>query len=111
MKPRITIAYALTLLALGGFVHAAPPSVNPEAPEIDISTQAKIMKEGAKTNPSAMPAGNSVAGGSSSSNCGQVNIGNTQNKGPVGNIIGGASVLGGQTVVVKGDVINTANCK
>jgi len=88
--------------------HAAPPSVNPEAPDLDPDISAKILKEKAKRNPGATPAGNSTGGGSQG--CGQVNINsndNSKNKiSGIGQIMGNKS-----TTIVTGDVINMANCK
>jgi hypothetical protein len=107
MKPLIPSATGLVLGLLFALAHASPPTVNPEAPDLDPETTAKIMKEKAKRNPSAQPAGNSVGGAANSSpDCGTVNIGNTDKKGPIGNIMGGPT-----TVIITGDVINTAKCK
>jgi hypothetical protein len=98
------VAAAITFAA-----HASPPTVNPEQMDLDPEISAKILKEKAKRDPSAMPAGNS--GGGSSSNCGQVNIGNSGTPDKK-SISGLDSMFGKQTtVVVQGPVINTANCK
>ena len=89
--------------------HAAPPSVNPEAPDLDPDITAKILKEKAKRNPGATPAGNS-GGGGGSQGCGQVNINSNDNSkkkiSGIGDIMGHKS-----TTIVTGDVINMANCK
>ena len=102
------VAAAITVAA-----HASPPTVNPEQMDLDPDITAKILKEKAKRDPSAMPAGNSGSSGSSgsSSNCGQVNIGNSGTPDKK-SISGLDSMFGKQTtVVVQGPVINTANCK
>ena len=90
--------------------HAAPPNVNPEAPDLDPDISAKILKEKAKRNPGATPLGNGGGGGGGSAGCGQVNINSNDNSkkkvSGIGEIMGNKS-----TTIVTGDVINMANCK
>jgi hypothetical protein len=113
MKTFAQCAFAATFYALFAVAHAAPPSVNPEPMDLDSETNAKIMKEKAKSrNTSNVPAGNGGGGGSSSSaNCGQVNI-NSANNTDKKSVSGLADMFGKQqTTIITGPVINMANCK
>ena len=104
-------ASGLALASLFALAHASPPSVNPEQMDLDPDITAKILKEKARQNKSGTPAGNSSGGGGNSSNCGQVNIGNS-NSGDKKSISGIGDMFGKTTtVVVTGPVVNTANCK
>ena len=89
--------------------HASPPTVNPEQMDLDPDIRAKMMKEQARRNPGAQQAGN--GGGGGSSNCGEVNIGNSGSADKKSGS-GIKEMFGKQTtVVIQGPVINTANCK
>jgi hypothetical protein len=108
MKSPTSIAWGIGAALLALSAYAAPPSVNPEAPDLDTDITAKILKEKSKRNPGAMPAGNSSGGGSSG--CGQVNI--NSNDDSKNKISGIGQIMGNKsTTIVTGDVINMANCK
>jgi hypothetical protein len=110
MNTLTKVACGIGAALIFAFAHAAPPTVNPEAPDLDPDISAKILKEKAKRNPGATPAGNSGGSNSSSSGCGQVNINSNDNSkkkiSGIGDIMGNKS-----TTIVTGDVINMANCK
>ena len=107
LKCTSALAVAMAFAA----AHASPPSVNPEQMDLDPDISAKILKEKAKRNPGATPAGNSTAGAGGSSGCGQVNI-NSANSSDKKSASGLSEMFGKQsTTVITGPVINMANCK
>ena len=64
MKKLSKIACGVGAALFIACAHAAPPNVNPEAPDLDPDISAKILKEKAKRNPGATPLGNSGGSGS-----------------------------------------------
>ena len=107
MKTLIRSAAGLALLSLFAMAHAAPPTVNPEQMDLDPDITAKILKEKSRRNSTGEAGGGGVAG-SSSKDCGTVNINSNDKKSNSGikDMFGKQS-----TTIVTGPVINMANCK
>ena len=83
--------------------HAAPPQVNPEAPDLDPEIAAKIhLEKGRRQQPIG------EIGGVSSKDCGTVNINSNDKKSNSGirDMFGKPT-----TTVITGPVINLAKCK
>jgi len=107
MNSLIKFALGLAVSAVFALAHASPPTVNPEQMDLDPDIQAKIMKEKSKRNTQGDAAAGSP-GGSSSKDCGTVNINSTDKKSNSGikDMFGKQS-----TTIITGPVINMANCK
>lgn len=107
MKALIRSAAGAAILSLFAVAHASPPSVNPEQMDLDPDIMAKIFKEKSKRNTSGEAAAGSP-GGSSSKDCGTVNINSNDKKSNsgIGSIMGKSN-----TTIITGPVINMANCK
>src|SRR5258706_6882173 len=100
-------ASGLVLASLFAIAHASPPTVNAEQMDLDPDIMAKILKEKSRRNSDGNAAGGGIAG-SSSKDCGTVNINSNDKKSNSGikDMFGKQS-----TTVITGPVINMANCK
>ncbi len=107
MNALIRSAAGLAILSLFAIAHAGPPTVNPEQMDLDPDITAKILKEKSRRNSTGEAGGSSVPG-SSSKDCGTVNINSSDKKSNSGikDMFGKPS-----TTIVTGPVINMANCK
>jgi hypothetical protein len=103
-----TVSASIVAIFFASAAYASPPTVNPEPMDLDVATNATIMKEKSKRRNMEQPGGGNSAGGSSDSGCGQVNINNNDKKSNSGikDMFGKQ-----QTTVITGPVINMANCK
>ncbi len=107
MNSLIKFAFGLSVSVMFTLAHASPPTVNPEQMDLDPDIQAKIMKEKSKRNTQGDAAAGGP-GGSSSKDCGTVNINSSDKKSNSGikDMFGKQS-----TTIITGPVINMANCK
>ena len=104
MTNLIRSALGVATLSLFSMAYAGPPSVNPEPMDLDADLQAKIMKEKSKRDTSLIG-----GSGSSSKDCGTVNINSNNDK---KSNSGFKDMFGKQsTTIVTGPVINMDNCK
>jgi hypothetical protein len=106
---KASVSIWLSTLLISGSVLASPPSVNPEAPDMDMEITAKILKEKSRR-------GGTIAdgikdgrdGSSSGGECGSININNNAPKSNSGI----REMFGKQnTTIITGPVINMPNCK
>ena len=102
------LASALAMASAFAIANASPPTVNPEQMDLDADITAKILKEKSRRNSTGEAGGGGGVAGSSSKDCGTVNINSNDKKSNSGikDMFGKQS-----TTVITGPVINMANCK